>query len=49
MVSLSAVTGGDGCLVLSFNWGEPLDAEMGFLREVPGLVKEGITVLANEG
>ena len=49
MVSLSAVTGGDGCLVLSFNWGEPLDAEMVFLREVPGLVKEGITALANEG
>lgn len=49
MVSLSAVTGGDGCLVLSFNWREPLDAEMGFLRDVPGLVKEGITALANEG
>ena len=42
-LSLSAVTGGDACLVLSFNWeGEGGESA---LRRVPGLVKAGLEAL----
>lgn len=52
-ISLSAVTGGDGCMVLSFNWPEEVvehDIECGVnvLRVVPRMMKSGITALAKD-
>lgn len=49
MVSLSAVTGGDGCLVLSFNWPrQPVEHAEGAERElwkVPEMMKRGVEEL----
>ncbi|KAF2629433.1 hypothetical protein BU25DRAFT_457096 [Macroventuria anomochaeta] len=52
-ISLSAVTGGDGCMALSFNWPEELvqyEREYGenLLHMIPGRMKEGIKALLKE-
>lgn len=48
-ISLSVVTGGDGCMVLSFNWPEePVLYDKGgrdFMHRIPELMKRGIEVL----
>jgi hypothetical protein len=47
-ISLSAVTGGDGCLVLSFNWPGDAEGDMHFLPQLPQRMKRGIDALSRE-
>ncbi|KAJ4983636.1 hypothetical protein SVAN01_10847 [Stagonosporopsis vannaccii] len=44
-ISLSAVTGGDGCLVLSFNWADEDKAVEEGLSRVPHVMKDAIEQL----
>lgn len=53
LVNLSAVTGGDECLVMNFNWPQDLPEDSGSsterLKLVPGLVEHFVLSLIREG
>jgi hypothetical protein len=58
LISLSAVTGGDGCLVMSFTWGlDPIERPVGdedggkryYLKLVPGLMEQFVLCLIRGG